>query len=118
MVNQPSPSPQEELTLRAHTDGAQDASNHGNPLGNRRKSATPALAQVENILDCFAIEIETLGLVGEQRAAKLLFLALTSRVFDRPISVVLKGPSSAGKSYVVKQTLRFSHQGRTTICRQ
>ena len=37
----------------------------------------------------------------------MLFLALTSRVFKRPVSVVVKGPSSGGKSYTVMITLQF-----------
>jgi hypothetical protein len=44
--------------------------------------------------------------VGERRAAKILYLALISR-FSRPTSVVVNGPSSAGKSFLVEQTLEF-----------
>jgi hypothetical protein len=47
-----------------------------------------------------------LGLVGEDRNAKLLYLAVTSRLLGRPVSVVVKGPSSAGKSYTVETVLR------------
>ncbi len=46
------------------------------------------------------------GLVGEERTVKLLYLALTSRLLGRPISVVVKGPSSGGKSFTVETTLR------------
>ena len=52
-------------------------------------------------------ELGRLGLVGERRAAKLLFLALVSRLFGRPVSVVVKGPSSGGKSFVVETVLKF-----------
>ena len=50
------------------------------------------------------------GLVGEDRIAKLLYLAVTSRLFDKPISIAVKGPSSGGKSYVVMTVLRFFPQ--------
>ena len=55
-----------------------------------------------------------LGLVGEDRAAALVYLALQTRHFDepgRPVSVVMKGDSSAGKSYVVKTDAKFLAPG-------
>src|SRR5829696_4361125 len=47
------------------------------------------------------------GLVGEERAAKLVYLAVRSRLLDRIGSVALKGPSSGGKSVLVERTLSF-----------
>jgi hypothetical protein len=55
----------------------------------------------------FAATVKDAGLVGEERVAKLLFLALTSRVFDRPVSVAVKAASSSGKSFAVDSVLRF-----------
>ena len=65
------------------------------------------LASEPRILDRFAEDLHKAGLVGEERAAKLLYLVLTSRVLDRPISAVVKAPSAAGKSYLVDTVLRF-----------
>jgi hypothetical protein len=65
------------------------------------------LASNANILEAFDRELSKLGLVGERRATKLILLALTSRLLDRPVSVALKGPSSGGKSFVVEMTLKF-----------
>jgi hypothetical protein len=45
------------------------------------------------------------GVVGEDRNLKLLYLALTSRVLDQPISLTVKGLSSAGKSFLTDQIL-------------
>jgi hypothetical protein len=47
------------------------------------------------------------GVVGETRTLKLIYLALTSRLFARPISIVIKGLSSAGKSFTIKLVLVF-----------
>ena len=47
------------------------------------------------------------GVAGEARIAKLLYLAVTSRLLERPVSVALKGPSSGGKSHVVERVLSF-----------
>ena len=65
------------------------------------------LAKEPSILDVFAQRLPEYGLVGEIRAAKLLYLSLTSRLLDRPISVAVKGPSSAGKSYLAECVLKF-----------
>jgi hypothetical protein len=65
------------------------------------------LASDPFLLDKFAAEIEACGLSGETRNAKILYLALTSRWLPHPVSIVVKGPSSGGKSFLVKQTLRF-----------
>ena len=65
------------------------------------------LAGKPNILDEFASDLSRIGVVGERRAAKLLYLALTSRLLDRPVAVAVKGPSSGGKSFIVELTLKF-----------
>jgi hypothetical protein len=65
------------------------------------------LARETDILGRFAIELASSGVAGESRLAKLLYLAVTSRLLERPVSVALKGPSSGGKSYVVEGVLSF-----------
>lgn len=65
------------------------------------------LAQAPRILDLFDRELSTIGMVGERRGAKLVYLALTSRLLERPVSVAVKGPSSGGKSFLVESTLKF-----------
>src|SRR5262249_34903013 len=67
-----------------------------------------ALAQKGNILDEFTGELLDIGVIGEERAAKIIFLALISRLLDRPVSVAVKGPSSSGQSSLVHSTLNFS----------
>jgi hypothetical protein len=62
---------------------------------------TPPLALEPNILDRVVEALADAGLVvGEDRAVKLLYLVLTSRVLDRPLCSVIKAESSAGKSWI------------------
>jgi len=63
------------------------------------------LARDTRILDRVAAVVRQIGLVGEERAVKLLYLIVSSRLLDKPISVALKGPSSVGKSFLVEQVL-------------
>jgi hypothetical protein len=65
------------------------------------------LAQELDILGSFAEELARSGVAGESRIAKLLYLAVTSRLLQRPVSIALKGPSSGGKSHVVERVLSF-----------
>ena len=61
----------------------------------------------ENVLDEVAEAVFQGGLVGEDRAAKLIYLALTTRLLSKPVSVKVTGPSSAGKSYVTSKVLQL-----------
>ncbi len=71
------------------------------------KEGVPNLARAPRILDRFAQDLAASGIAGEERAAKLVYLMLTSRFLDAPVSGIVKGPSAAGKSKVVQQTLKF-----------
>ncbi len=68
------------------------------------------LARQRRVLERFAADLGRSGFAGETRAAKLLYLALTSRLLDRIVSVAVKGPSSGGKTYLVERVLGFFPQ--------
>jgi hypothetical protein len=70
-------------------------------------SGCEALAHETRILDHVARDVRRLGLVGEDRLVKLVYLTVTSRLFDRIVSLAVKGPSSVGKSYLIQLILRF-----------
>jgi hypothetical protein len=69
--------------------------------------ACQQLATESRILDSFAETLERSGVAGETRVLKLLYLALTSRLLDKPVSIAVKGPSSGGKSYLTERVLSF-----------
>jgi hypothetical protein len=75
--------------------------------GAAAREAAGDLIFEPNILGRLATELERAGLVGEEKNAKVLFLALTTRLFERPVSVAVKGVSSGGKSFTVEIVLRF-----------
>jgi hypothetical protein len=66
-----------------------------------------ALAENGDILDRFVRDLSRLGLVGEERISKILYLCMVSRFLSRIVSAVLKGPSSGGKSFLVDCILKF-----------
>ncbi len=65
------------------------------------------MARDPDILTRAADTIAALGVAGERTAVELVFLAMVSRLLPKPVNVAVKGPSSAGKSYLVEQTLRL-----------
>jgi hypothetical protein len=67
----------------------------------------PRLALEPDLLARFADELQAVGVAGERRAALLLYLAMTSRLLPRIVSVAVKGPSAGGKSYLAKQVVSY-----------
>ena len=59
------------------------------------------------ILDAFEQECGRLGLVGERRNVRILYLVFVSRLLDRIVSAVVKGPSSGGKSFTLETVMQF-----------
>lgn len=51
--------------------------------------------------------IKKLGVAGEEKIALIHYMVLSSGKTDDPLSVVVKGESSVGKSYVVQQVLKL-----------
>jgi hypothetical protein len=78
--------------------------------GDRREQARTqcrTLAEAPDILSRFTQAVAGHGVAGEERAVKLLYLQATSRFLQAPVSLILKGPSAAGKSYLANRVLDF-----------
>jgi hypothetical protein len=65
------------------------------------------LAESPDILKEFSRDLEACRVVGEKTNGEILFLAFVSRLLDKIVSVAVKGPSSGGKSYLVKLVMSF-----------
>ena len=61
------------------------------------------LEKEPRILDKFVFDAQQSGLVGEERGAKILFLALTSRLLKRPVSVAIKGAVACHDARIYKK---------------
>jgi hypothetical protein len=76
------------------------------------KTLTPIgapLAKCPDLLGKVAEALRLLGLAGQVREAKILYLAVTSRVLNVKVlvNVAVKGPSSGGKSFLVEVVLEL-----------
>jgi hypothetical protein len=60
-----------------------------------------------NVLDAVADAVDTLGAAGVRAESKALYLAGVSALALQPLSIDMHGPSSVGKSYLVRKVLRL-----------
>ena len=74
-------------------------------MSGESERKTEALLSKPSLFSEYGFLVERLGVVGEKANALLLILALTSRLLDQVISIIVKGGSSGGKSYLVKRCL-------------
>ena len=72
-----------------------------------RSTTAPPLAHMRRILDDVSKEVQSRGLVGEEKLAQTLYLVFTSRLLDKQVSAGVKGHSASGKSYTVETVTRF-----------
>src|SRR5262249_27596927 len=96
---------------------AKPAKGNGNAKPETAPPPPPGIEELEaaagelisdpDVLARLGVAVEKAGLVGETNNAKILYLALTSRLFERPASIAIKGVSSGGKSFTVEQALKF-----------
>lgn len=96
---------------------AKPAKSNGNAKPETAPPPPPSIQELEaaagelisdpDVLARLGADVEKAGLVGETNNAKILYLALTSRLFERPASIAIKGVSSGGKSFTVEQVLKF-----------
>jgi len=66
-----------------------------------------ALLSSPTLLHDILLTIKQNGVVGEEMNALTHYMTLTSRLLKNPMSVVVKGDSSAGKSFVLLGTLKL-----------
>jgi hypothetical protein len=64
------------------------------------------LLQSPDIFTRYFDFVQRRGLVRERRNAAVLFTAGISRLLDRPLNIIVKGHSSAGKNHLVRCALR------------
>ncbi len=89
------------------TEAGSEASPPAKPNRDQLLNKCRGLAEEPRILDRVVENLRERGVTGEHRAVKLLYLALTSRLLDKIVSVAVKGLSSSGKSFVTEHVLRL-----------
>ena len=91
--------------LDASPSWAEEAARAATAARAAASIACKGLLELPDILSAVVETLRSSGFVGEERAIKLIYLAVTSRLFSRIVSVAVKGASSGGKSYLVERVL-------------
>jgi hypothetical protein len=64
-----------------------------------------SVLEAPNILELVGAAAAASGYAGDVRAPKVIYLALTSRILERPVNLAITGPSAAGKNFAVRVVL-------------
>ena len=72
---------------------------------NAAKQKAARLLAHPDILEAAVSQCSELGVSGEAQLIKVTYLVVTTRILDAICSLLVKGPSSAGKSFIVEQVL-------------
>lgn len=65
------------------------------------------LAETPDLMEQVIDQVQALGVVNERELITLAYIAGTSRVLAQPINPLVKGPSSAGKTFTSNRTLQL-----------
>jgi len=61
----------------------------------------------ENLCEQISTDIASIGLTGETDLALTLYIVMTSRLLDKPLSAIVQGASSSGKSYAIETVAKL-----------
>lgn len=61
----------------------------------------------DDLFEQISKDIETIGVVGERKLAKTCYLVMTSRLLNKPLSSIIQGLSSTGKSYTLDKDAKL-----------
>ncbi len=65
--------------------------------------AAGTLLRDPSLIDRIVRDLGTIGIVGEHELALTLYVQGVSRLLDKPISAIVQGTSSSGKSYTIER---------------
>jgi hypothetical protein len=60
-----------------------------------------------NLMDRIATDVRSLGVAGEDQLVATLYMIGVSRLLLEPLATIVQGPTSSGKSYILKKVARL-----------
>ena len=84
-----------------------DKSSVKKQMSEQERAEAEELLKQPDLIATIKEHVKKMGVVGEIYIALLIYIAATSRIQRNPISVVLKGSSSSGKSSVVNTVMKM-----------
>jgi DNA primase len=75
------------------------------PIGEEERVAAMELLRDPRLLDRILSDLERCGMVGEETNKLVSYLAVTSRLLDAPLAILVQASSAAGKSALMEAVL-------------
>jgi DNA primase len=75
------------------------------PIGEQERAAAMELLRDPRLLDRILSDLERCGMVGEETNKLVSYLAVTSRLLDAPLAILVQASSAAGKSALMEAVL-------------
>ena len=89
-----------------------DASSDALVLSEAEEAAGLALLRDPALVERIASDVEAIGVVGEGVNALVGYLAMVSRLLDKPLAILIQSTSAAGKSTLMDALLSLMPEGQ------
>ncbi len=77
------------------------------PVSKEERENITSVLKNTNLLKMIEEDLTKIGIAGEEKNKVMLYMMFTSRKLRKPLSVIVKGDSAGGKSYLVSQVLKL-----------
>lgn len=97
---------QSKVVVEASTRGKDEV----DPLDTTPQEVIDAAFEVltsKNLFELISTDIEALGIAGEEQLVQTLYIIMTSRLLEKPLSAIVQGASSSGKSYIIETVAKL-----------
>ncbi len=71
------------------------------------KDTALELLKNENLFEQISADIDDIGVAGEEQLRVMLYIIMTSRLLDKPLSAIVQGASASGKSYIIETVAKL-----------
>ncbi len=71
------------------------------------KDAALEMLKGRNLFEQISADMATIGIAGEKQLRVMLYVIMTSRLLDKPLSAIVQGASASGKSYIIETVAKL-----------
>jgi len=71
------------------------------------KQAAVEMLKSNKLFEQISMDIEAIGIAGERELSLTLYIIMTSRLLDKPLSAIVQGASASGKSYIIETVAKL-----------
>lgn len=71
------------------------------------KDAALEVLKIKDLFEQISADISAIGVAGEKQLSAMLYVIMTSRLLDKPLSAIVQGASASGKSYIIETVAKL-----------